>query len=142
MRQVDPRLVVVGADLAQPLLPGVLEPAGVGRAGLAVFVVGVDADQRAVDVGDRDHASALVGRIEAVEARARPVAGVFHHRLAGRRIEHVALQHIARSVIFGDGVPAVVGELRRRRAAHLRQPQQRIVSEADPARTRGQQVFG
>jgi hypothetical protein len=47
VRQIDPRLVVVSADLAQPLLAGVLEPALVRRAGLAVLVVGVDADQRA-----------------------------------------------------------------------------------------------
>ena len=140
MGEVDPRLVVISADLAQPHLAGVLEAADVGALRLAVFVVGVDADESAGAVGLRNNRAALVARQEL--ARGRAGAVILEDRLVDPRPEDVAMLERVAGVIIGDGIEAIVRESRRGGAGDLVQPHPRIVAEGDPARCRGHQILG
>src|ERR1044072_2001700 len=64
--RVEPGLVVVHAELAEPGLSRILKPSLVARAGGPVFVIGIDRGRAAVRVGDRDDRSLVVS----VEERA------------------------------------------------------------------------
>src|SRR5205823_8271430 len=86
-RRVDTRLVIIHAELAEPHLPGVLEPPAVGRAGDAIFIVAVDGAQRAGVVGPADDAAALVGAEEGAAAGVR--AGILNDRLVRAGPEHI-----------------------------------------------------
>ena len=140
VRQIDPGLVVVSADLIQPLLPRVLEPADVRCAGLAKFVVGVDAEQGAGAVGDRDDAAALVGAEELAVGSARAL--VPDDRVVASSGEHEpTLQRVA-AVIFGDGVGAVIGKVGRGRATdNLGKPLQLVICQRDAATRAGEQIL-
>ena len=109
--EVDPRLVVISADLAQPHLAGVLEAADVGALRLAIFVVGVDADESAGAVGLRNNRAALVARQEL--ARGRAGAVILEDRLVDPRPEDVtsAQTFIERQTAELGGKKAAVGEL-------------------------------
>jgi len=71
MRAVDAVLVVVEADLGQPQLAGILEPAEVARLGDAELVIFVQGQDGAGAVGDGDDRAALVLVGEAAGSGAR-----------------------------------------------------------------------
>ena len=50
--RVEAGLVTMETELGDPRLAGVLEPSEVGRAGLAIFVVGVEPERSAAAVAD------------------------------------------------------------------------------------------
>lgn len=80
-RRVDTGLVAVHAELGEPGLAGVLEPAGVRGAGDAIFVVAVDRDGGAGVVGHRHDRTALVGHEIALVRKIRSF--VPHDRFVG-----------------------------------------------------------
>jgi hypothetical protein len=124
MRRVEPGLVVIEPELGDPPLAGILERADVGRARLSIFVVGIDPDQRAGDVGaDRDDRAALVGRqID------RLGLGVNDDRLVAAGPIDIIGDRVVRPVIFANDVDPVVDEPpRARRTAQLVDPAERVV---------------
>ena len=146
--RVHPRLVVVHAELGQPRLPGVLEPAGVAGAGDAVFVVAVDADAAGVRIGGRDDRAALVG----VEILARAVGdagAVEPHQwiVACARPVDIAPDDRARAAVLEYQRIPVVEERRVPvgAGAELVNPPERIVAHGrggDGRRGRGRLGFG
>ena len=105
---VDAGLVVEAADLGQPDLAGVAEPAEVGGVGDAIFVVGVGLDQRARRIGDGDDAALLVG--EEVAAGGQRGSFVPGDGIVDPGAMDVAAQDNSRRVIFGDELVAVVDQ--------------------------------
>ncbi len=117
----------------QPHLPGVLEPAGVGCGGDAVFVIGVD---RACDAEGRsgcDDGAALVRQKPA--AVCGPCAFIPNEGFVQTRTKHSAPQQRAGPVILRDGLRAVIEEPRRRPGrGRLPQTPQGVVGEGGRGR--------
>jgi hypothetical protein len=130
---VHPRLVVIEPELGQPHLSGVLEPADVRGAGPAIFVVGVDSDQRAAAVGSRDHAPALVGGNKPAVGASRAV--VPDQQLVGVVAAHVALADDRRRHLGEDDLVAVVDELLPVGAVDVGvdRPEERVIADPEPA---------
>jgi hypothetical protein len=103
--RVDARLVVIHAELGQPCLAGVLEPAGVGAAGDAILVIGVDSRRASACVGDRDDRALLVGVEPAGAATAVPDQRIVCRSVAAMNI---ARGERAGCVILGDQRIAIV----------------------------------
>lgn len=127
-------LVVVHAQLGQPGLPGVLEPAGVARARDAVFVIGVHAiDGAPCVVGDKADAALPVGPQEALAGGGKAAALVPGQRIVGLAIRtmDIAAQQIARAVVFGEQFITAIKEPRGacRGTDHLVQATQRIIAQ-------------
>jgi hypothetical protein len=102
---VDARLVVIHADLGQPCLASVLEPTGVGAAGDAILVIGVDSRRASACVGDRDDRALLVGVEPAGAATAVPDQRIVCRSVAAMNI---ARGERAGCVILGDQRIAIV----------------------------------
>ena len=62
----------VHAELTHPHLPGVLGPAGVARAGNAIFTVGIDPAHSAAVVAVADDAAAFIGGVPCANAPRAP----------------------------------------------------------------------
>src|SRR4051812_25705062 len=107
-RRVDARLIIIRAELRQPRLARILEPAGVSRARDAVFVVGVDGEDGAGAVRHRRDAASLVAVEEPPVRRSR--AFVPGDRLVGSRTMDIAALESVGAVILGDEVVAVISE--------------------------------
>jgi hypothetical protein len=125
------------AELRDPRLAGIAEPALVAGIGDAPGIVGVVGDRVAVGVGDRDDRALLVG----VEVVAHEPARIFvpDERLVGARAALIGAKKRARAVIFLDQPVAVVEEAGRARrgARHLPEAAERIVGERRVLRTGG-----
>ena len=137
-RRVDPRLVIIHAELGQPDLAGILEPAVIGRARYAVFVVGVDRREIALGVGQAGDRALLV-RVEP----AHGAGGVPDQRIVGAGIVAVDVDvGEAGREIFGDQRVAVVEEPGPAGGAgHLVEPAQRVVAQTDAAGAGDQAVL-
>lgn len=121
--RVDAGLVIIHAELADPGLAGILEPAGIARLGDAPRIVGVDGEDGARRVGHRDDRALAVGREPAAVA-GEIGALVPDERLVDPGAVQVAAKQRAGAVIFGDQRVAVVEELGGARASarRLEQP--------------------
>ena len=105
---VEPRFVIIHAKLGDPRLAGVLEPADVGGAGDAPFIIAVDSHRRAVSVGDGDDAALMIGI--KVASAGNACAFIPHQRHISPGPMDIAPQHRAAAVIFRDERIAVVEE--------------------------------
>src|SRR6218665_676963 len=123
-RRVDPSFVMIHAQLRQPDLAGILEPARIARRRDAIFIIAVDR-RYARAAGPRDDRALVVGMQVADAAGPAPLIG--EHRHVGPDIMGVALRHRAGGVILRDQIIAVVEEPPvRARALHPVEPPQRI----------------
>jgi hypothetical protein len=96
-------LVVIKLQLGKPGLAGILKAADIGRGGLAIFVIFVDADDGAGIVRHRDDAAALVGVEEAAVRGAGTFvpASVSNHLLCPRNYssEFMTNHHLMKTII-------------------------------------------
>jgi hypothetical protein len=145
-RRVESVLVIIDPQLADPLLPRILEPAAVEAVpscvGLrdAVFVIFVDAarHQRAAAVGGRDDRALRVGVEQPLGGRGDPGALVLDQRIVGAGAVDVAPQQRTGAVVLRDQVVAVIDQPGGGRARMgRRQPPQGIVGQNRKARTIG-----
>ncbi len=80
-RRVDAGLVVIHAELGEVDLPGVLEPAGVGGRGDAVFIIGVDLRGCAIAGSAHHYRSACIGIQVSAGGGNGAAAGIFRNRV-------------------------------------------------------------
>jgi hypothetical protein len=103
---------VVKPQLGDERLAGLLKPPGVGRAGIAPVVIGVDRGEAAGGTRISGDAADLIG--ERIERGGKITAFVPDQRIVGLCPMEIAPQQAAAVTILGNEFVAVVQETRRR----------------------------